>query len=307
MATADMPPNVRHLAFFDSDSRPRPFWSCAAIYKHYLPRIGATTGYRWLIPQRSTAPNHIVSAINCNVMAVLGRDAHHWIWGGSWAIRRETFEQLGIRQAWEGMLSDDLVASNRLRGSGLEVRFDPACVLTSPVDFDWSGMFDFVRRQYCITRRLCLRLVVGGLVRGDAHEPGLDRLACLVGARHGCLEHGGMVAGGGACRALRPGALPRLGHAKPGCRLLARKSLGTPRRAAVADLGEPRSGLCAMAGTDRLGLGQPREVEGDRLSAAGGRKSSVQEDCRDNGTSHVEQYVFSNSGRQSPSYYTTPS
>ncbi len=152
VATAELPADIRHLAFFDSDSRPKPFFVRAAIYKHYLPQIGATTGYRWLIPQRPTVSNHLVAAINCNVMAVLGRNSHQFVWGGSWAIRRETFEQLAIHKAWEGMLSDDLVASNQLHRSGLEVRFDPACVLTSPVDFDWSGMFDFVRRQYRITR-----------------------------------------------------------------------------------------------------------------------------------------------------------
>ncbi len=156
-ATADLLPEIRHLAFFDSDSRPKPYFVRAAIYKHYLPKIGATTGYRWLIPQKPSIANHLVCAINCNVMAVLGRDSHHMVWGGSWAIRRETFEQLKIRDNWEGTLSDDLVASKQLRGSGLEVRFDPACVLTSPVDFDWAEMLDFVRRQYRITRHYAFR------------------------------------------------------------------------------------------------------------------------------------------------------
>ena len=164
MATADVSPEIRHLAFFDSDSRPKPYWVRAAIYKHYLPHIGATTGYRWLIPQKPTVCNHLVAAINGNVMAVLGRDSHHMVWGGSWAIRRETFERLEIHDAWEGMLSDDLVASNRLHRAGLEVRFDPACVLTSPVDFDWSGMFDFVRRQYRITRHYAFRWWLPALV-----------------------------------------------------------------------------------------------------------------------------------------------
>jgi hypothetical protein len=156
-ATAEVPPEIRHLAFFDSDSRPKPYFVRAAIYKHYLPRIGATTGYRWLIPQKPTITNHLVCAINCNVMAVLGRDSHHLVWGGAWAIRRETFQRLKIHAAWEGMLSDDLVASNQLHAAGLEVRFDPACVLTSPVDFDAAGMFDFVRRQYRITRHYAFR------------------------------------------------------------------------------------------------------------------------------------------------------
>jgi len=156
-ATADVPDNIRHLAFFDCDGRPKSFWLRTAICKHYLPRIGATTGYRWLIPQKSTITNHIVSAINCNIMALLGRNSHQLVWGGSWAIRRETFQRLGIRDAWQGALSDDLVASRELGRAGLAVRFDPACVLTSPIDFNWTQMFEFMRRQYCITRHYAFR------------------------------------------------------------------------------------------------------------------------------------------------------
>ncbi len=156
-ATADLPENIKHLAFFDCDGRPKPFWVRTAIYKHYLPQIGATTGYRWLIPQKATIANHLVSAINCNIMALLGRNSHQLVWGGSWAIRRETFQQLGIRDAWQGTLSDDLVASRELGRAELQVRFDPACVLTSPVDLSWKQMFEFVQRQYCITRHYALR------------------------------------------------------------------------------------------------------------------------------------------------------
>ncbi len=156
-ATAGLADDIRHIAFFDSDGRPKPFWLRTAIYKHHLPHIGATTGYRWLIPERPTVANHLVAAINANVMAVLGRSSRHLVWGGSWAIRRETFERLRIREAWQGMLSDDLVASAALGRAGLEVRFEPACVLSSPIDVNWPQMFEFVRRQYRVTRFYAFR------------------------------------------------------------------------------------------------------------------------------------------------------
>ena len=284
MATADLSPEIRHLAFFDSDSRPKPYWVRAAIYKHYLPQIGATTGYRWLIPQKPTVANHLVSAINCNVMAVLGRDSHHMVWGGSWAIRRETFEQLKIREAWEGMLSDDLVASNQLHRAGLEVRFDPACVLTSPVDFDWCGHVRFRAAAVPHYAALCLPLVVAGLGRGDGRQPGVDCLARAAGSARCSRERSiALAAGGRAWGALRPGVLPRLGHAEPGCRLLAGKSAGTARRAAMAHLGESRRGFRAMARADRLGLRQPCEVESDRLSAWRRWPSAFQADSRHTG------------------------
>ena len=187
-ATAELADDIRHLAFFDSDGRPKPYWLRTAIYKHYLPQIGATTGYRWLIPARPTIANHLVAAINANVMAVLGRSSHHLVWGGSWAIRRETFERLGIRDAWLGMLSDDLVASHALGRAGLEVRFEPACVLSSSVDVNWSQMFEFVRRQYCITRHYAFRwwllALLAATVSAVAWIVSLVLLAATIFTRH---------------------------------------------------------------------------------------------------------------------------
>ena len=271
-ATAEFSPEIRHLAFFDSDSRPKPYFVRAAIYKHYLPQIGATTGYRWLIPQRPTVSNHLVCAINCNVMAVLGRDSHHMVWGGSWAIRRETFERLKIHAAWEGMLSDDLVASNQLHAAGLEVRFDPACVLTSPVDFDWAGMFDFVRRQYRITRHYAFRWWLLALAAATVGNLAwLATLGLLVtslftadrlhGCRRPCLARftAWACTVAGPCRVWQPSTRP--------------STWPTPRRAAMAHLGESRRGLRAMVRTGRLGLRQPREVESNRLSTWRGRPS----------------------------------
>jgi cellulose synthase/poly-beta-1,6-N-acetylglucosamine synthase-like glycosyltransferase len=186
-ATAELVDDIRHLAFFDSDGRPKPYWLRTAIYKHYLPRIGATTGYRWMIPERPTTANHFVAAINANVMAMLGRSSHHLVWGGSWAIRRETFDRLDIRDAWRGMLSDDLVASELLGRAGLEVRFDPACVLSSPVDFNWSQMIEFLRRQYCITRHYAFRWWLLALAAATASNlaliVSLVLLAVLAGAK----------------------------------------------------------------------------------------------------------------------------
>ncbi len=272
-ATAEFSPEIRHLAFFDSDSRPKPYFVRAAIYKHYVPQIGATTGYRWLIPQRPTLSNHLVCAINCNVMAVLGRDSHHMVWGGSWAIRRETFERLKIHAAWEGKLSDDLVASNQLHAARLEVRFDPACVLTSPVDFDWAGMFEFVRRQYRITRHYAFRWWLVALAAATVGNLAwLATLGLLVTSLFTARSFAWLpatVLGS----ALRPGPVPWLGHAESGSRLLARALGRASRCATMAHVGESRRGLRAMVRTDRLGLRQPREVESNRLSTWRGRPS----------------------------------
>ena len=47
-------------------------------------------------------------------MSLFSRDNQYMVWGGSWAIRRDIFDQIGLHRAWEGTLSDDLVASREL-------------------------------------------------------------------------------------------------------------------------------------------------------------------------------------------------
>ena len=82
----------------------------------------------------------------------LGRNSHYLLWGGSWAIRREVFDKIGLHSAWKGTLSDDLVASRLLSEAKMQVRFEPACVVASPIDNSFSEAISFVRRQYLLSR-----------------------------------------------------------------------------------------------------------------------------------------------------------
>ncbi len=134
VAMEHIPPRVKYLAFVDSDARPRPEWLRMLVTRLAEPGWGAVTGYRWFTPQRATVANALVYSMNCDVLSLLTRSSHYLIWGGSWAIRREVFDEIGLRDAWQGTLSDDLVASRLLRRSKLAVRFEPACVVASPLD-----------------------------------------------------------------------------------------------------------------------------------------------------------------------------
>ena len=62
------------------------------------------------------------------------------------------FDAIGLRNAWKGTLSDDLVASRLMRQSRLEVRFEPVCVVASPLDVSLGNAMSFIRRQYLVAR-----------------------------------------------------------------------------------------------------------------------------------------------------------
>jgi ceramide glucosyltransferase len=152
VATSRLSPRIKFLAFVDSDARPRPEWLRMLIARLHRPQMGAVTGYRWFVPEKDSLANHLLYSLNCNIMSLLGRNSHYLIWGGSWAIRRELFESLGLHSAWKGTLSDDLVARRLLSQARMEVRFEPACVVGSSIDNSLSGAISFVRRQYLLAR-----------------------------------------------------------------------------------------------------------------------------------------------------------
>ena len=152
VATEFLSHRIKYLAFVDSDACPRPQWLRMLISRLDKPGLGAVTGYRWFTPSRTTIANALVYSMNCAVVSLLTRSSYYLIWGGSWALRRDVFDAIGLRDAWKGTLSDDLVASRLMRQSRLQVRFEPACVVSSPLDESFLQAMSFIRRQYLVTR-----------------------------------------------------------------------------------------------------------------------------------------------------------
>ena len=153
VATEDVGQDTDVLVFADSDAMPKESWLRWLTYNIGLTGLGANTGYRWMIPRDGSIWTKLGCAINNSLAAMLGRGKHFLIWGGAWAIHRRVFEAAGIREAWKGVLSDDLVASRALHRSGLEIRFEPNCVCQSHVKFTAASLFEFIRRQFVIGRK----------------------------------------------------------------------------------------------------------------------------------------------------------
>ena len=151
-ATAELSPQTVYLAFVDSDARPRPEWLRTLVTRLGNDNLGAVTGYRWFMPQHDSIANQLLYSTNCSVMSLFGQSSHYLTWGGSWTIRRDVFESIGLWEAWRGTLSDDLVVSRELRRARRRVRFEPVGVVASPVDHTMWQMLSFIRRQYVVVR-----------------------------------------------------------------------------------------------------------------------------------------------------------
>ena len=147
-----LPADSEILAFADSDVCVHRDWLHRLIHPLYLPKRGATTGYRWLVPTTQNTATLAASAINAAVAQFLGNSLFNQAWGGSMAIRTEEFRRLGLREIWSETLSDDLSLSRAVRRAGLRIMFVPECLVASFESFTWRRLYEFGRRQFLITR-----------------------------------------------------------------------------------------------------------------------------------------------------------
>ena len=139
------------FAFIDSDAQPASDWLRALVHRAERDACAAT-GYRWVVPEKSSLANAILYSANSAAAALYGPGRHHLVWGGSWAISRSLFEQIGITEAWRDCLSDDLVASRAIHFAKVGVAFEPRSVAVSPIDATPRQAVEFIRRQLVVGR-----------------------------------------------------------------------------------------------------------------------------------------------------------
>jgi cellulose synthase/poly-beta-1,6-N-acetylglucosamine synthase-like glycosyltransferase len=155
----------RVFVFADSDARPSRDWLRYLVAPLQDEGVGATTGYRWFISKSPSFASEMRSVWNASIASALGPDSSsNFCWGGSTAIRRETFERLDIREKWRGTLSDDFTLSHVVNGDGLPIIFVPQALTASVENCTLPELLEFTTRQMKITRVYAAPLWVMSLV-----------------------------------------------------------------------------------------------------------------------------------------------
>ncbi len=146
-------PQSEVFVFADTDARPQGFALRALVAPLANEPIGATTGYRWFVSAQAGLASHLLSVWNAAIASALGaRGDKNFCWGGSTALRRETFEELRIAERWRGTVSDDFTLTRVLHEAGLPIKFVPHCLTPSFHRSPWRELIEFTTRQLKITR-----------------------------------------------------------------------------------------------------------------------------------------------------------
>jgi ceramide glucosyltransferase len=155
-AVESLPEKFEVLVFTDSDVRLPRGWLTKLIAPLQDGRMGATSTYRWFIPSRRIGEGGFSSALasawNAAVATMLGRPRDNFCWGGGTAIRRRSFDDAKVLDAWKGAASDDLSMTSALEQAGKPIMFCPECLAVTLHPWTGKDLLEFTNRQVLITR-----------------------------------------------------------------------------------------------------------------------------------------------------------
>lgn len=141
------------FVFVDSDARPAENWLRNLIAPLEDKKIGCATGYRWFISKKIGFASEMRAVWNASIASALGANLKkNFAWGGSMAMRRETFENLKIRKKWQGVLSDDFAVTRAMKAADLAIYFVPQALTASVENCNFRELLEFTTRQMKITR-----------------------------------------------------------------------------------------------------------------------------------------------------------
>ena len=185
VAVTEIDPKSEVLVFVDTDARPDTNWLKQLVAPLADNSIGASTGYRWFIPERGGLWSRLRGVWNASIASALGANTgKNFCWGGSTAIRRTTFSQLSVYDYWEHSVSDDFTMTRVLHNAKFPVHFTPNCLVASVGDCNFRELLEFTTRQIKITRvyasHLWLPLLLGSAIFTLAFFGGLILLILQI-------------------------------------------------------------------------------------------------------------------------------
>jgi cellulose synthase/poly-beta-1,6-N-acetylglucosamine synthase-like glycosyltransferase len=178
VAVGNVDPRCEVIVFVDTDARPDRNWLRHLVAPLADEKVGASTGYRWFVPEKGGVASRLRGVWNASIASALGADTmKNFCWGGSTAIRRSTFEALKVVDHWRGTVSDDFTITRVLKEAGLPIHFTPNCLVPSVGDCGWNELVEFTTRQIKITRvyakHLWLPLLLGSALFAIAFFGGI--------------------------------------------------------------------------------------------------------------------------------------
>jgi hypothetical protein len=158
------PNRTKIFAFADAGYRASSGWLRALAVPLAEPGVGASTGYSWYAPEPPDFWSLMRSVWSAPIAGLLGPGDNPFAWGGSMAIRKETFLELCIPDAWSSAISEDGALTQAVRKARLSISFAPGATVAAAGRIGPRVFLAWARRQMALARLYVPRLWWGALV-----------------------------------------------------------------------------------------------------------------------------------------------
>ncbi|MDG5814209.1 glycosyltransferase family 2 protein [Chitinispirillales bacterium ANBcel5] len=117
--------------FADSDIKPDPTWLKELILPLADEKVTVTSGFRWLNPPEGSLGELTHSYVNIFIYVSFSAACFFGgvgLWGGSMAIRKKDFDELGVEEKWSKAAVDDMSLSHLVFKGSKKAVVVPSCI-----------------------------------------------------------------------------------------------------------------------------------------------------------------------------------
>jgi cellulose synthase/poly-beta-1,6-N-acetylglucosamine synthase-like glycosyltransferase len=149
-AIAHLDSTCEVVAFLDADTVPHATWLTELVMPLHHPQVGATSGYRWYLPddaQWGSVVRHL-----WNLSAAVVMQSFHVAWGGTLALKTHVLYESGLPQLWARSLTEDVPIYQALKAKGWRISFIPSLLISNRERCDLPSFLRWSQRQSLLLR-----------------------------------------------------------------------------------------------------------------------------------------------------------
>lgn len=146
-AVSELDQECEIIAFTDGDIDIPSYWLRHLVIPLANPKISVTTGNRWYSPTGKQWGS-LVRMLWCAYHAVPFMHLLGMVWGGSFAIRKKTLDEIKILSTWSKVFSDDCSLSALTKAYKLRVYFVPSLLMVNREECELNNCINWISRQY---------------------------------------------------------------------------------------------------------------------------------------------------------------
>ena len=152
------------LAFADAAGHVSRNWLRALVGPLTDPEVGASTGYRFYVPEPPDFWSLARSVWSAPIAGLLGPGDNPFAWSGSVAIRKERLFEMRVPDAWRGGGCEDGALTQAIHKARLKIAFAPGALLAYTGRTGARQFFSEAQRQMAMARACFPRLWWSALV-----------------------------------------------------------------------------------------------------------------------------------------------